>query len=93
MCWQWRKSTSSRSTIRNFPLSSENMEEKPPSDASALRSLAEIDFPAGEGPKPHAARFLDPRVVEKHFAPLMKNPPSPEERWARKTGAAPFPGI
>ncbi len=69
------------------------MEEKPPSDASKPRSLAEIDFPIGEGPKPHAARFLDPREVEKHFAPLLKNRPSPEERWAQKAGAAPFPGI
>ncbi|MES2437835.1 MAG: hypothetical protein V4584_02125 [Verrucomicrobiota bacterium] len=69
------------------------MEEKTPSDASGLRSLAEIDFPVGEVPKQHAARFPDPRVVEKHFAPLMKNPPSPEERRARKAGAVPFAGL
>ncbi len=55
--------------------------------------LHAISQPAGEGPKPHQARFLDPRMVEKHFAPLMINPPSPEERWARKVGAVTFPCI
>lgn len=69
------------------------MEEKPPSNASKPRSLAEIDFPSGEGPQPHAVRFLDPREVEKHFAPLLKNRPSPEQRWARKATATPFPGL
>jgi hypothetical protein len=69
------------------------MEEKPPSNASKLRSLEEIDFPTGEGPKPHPIRFIDPREVEKHFAPLLKNRPSPEQRWARKSNAAPFPGL
>lgn len=69
------------------------MEEKSPFNASEPRSLAEIEFPTGEGPRPHTVRFLDPREVEKHFAPLLKNPPSPEERWARKAGATPFPGV
>ncbi|MBC7981158.1 MAG: hypothetical protein H7Y36_11400 [Armatimonadetes bacterium] len=69
------------------------MEEKPPSDASKPRSLAEIDFPTGEGPKPHTARFLDPREVEKHFAPILKYAPSPEQRWAQKANASPFPGL
>jgi len=69
------------------------MEEKTPSNASRTRSLAEIDFPTGEGPKLHTARFLDPREVEKHFAPLLKDCPSPEQRWARKANATPFPGI
>ncbi|MEO5712751.1 MAG: hypothetical protein ABIT37_04615 [Luteolibacter sp.] len=69
------------------------MEEKPPSNASAPLSLAEIDFPSGVGPQPHTVRFLDPREVEKHFAPLLKNPPSPEQRWAQKANATPFPGI
>ncbi len=71
------------------------MEESTPSDASRTRSLAEIDFPTGEGPKPHAVRFLDPRDVERHFAPLLKEMkmPSAEERWARKANATPFPGV
>ena len=69
------------------------MEEKQQSSASKRRSLAEIDFPAGDGPKPHPARFLDPREVERHFAPLLKNLPSAEQRWARKCGALPFPGL
>jgi hypothetical protein len=55
--------------------------------------LAEIDFPTGEGPKPHPVRWIDPREVEKHFAPLLKNLPSPEQRWARKSIATPFPGV
>jgi hypothetical protein len=66
------------------------MEGQPQQNESAQKSLAEIDFPTGEGPKPHAPRFLDPRIVEAHFAPLMKNPPSAEERWARKKDATPF---
>ncbi len=69
------------------------MEEKPPSNASKPRSLAEIDFPTGEGPQPHPLRFLDPREVERHFAPLFTNRPSPEEFWARKADATPFRGL
>lgn len=69
------------------------MEEEPRSHASAPRSLAEIDFPSGLGPQPHSVRSLDPRDVEKHLAPLLKNPPSAEERWARKANATPFPGL
>ena len=69
------------------------MEENSPSNASTPRSLAEIDFPTGEGPKPHPARFLDPREVAEHFAPLLKTPPSPEQRWAQKAGSVPFPGL
>jgi hypothetical protein len=69
------------------------MEEKSASSASKPRSLAEIDFPTGEGPKPHPVRWIDPREVEKHFAPLLKNLPSPEQRWARKSIATPFPGV
>ncbi len=69
------------------------MEEKLPSTAYKLRSLAEIDFPAGEGPKPHPPRFIDPREVEKHFAPLLQNRPSPEQRWARKANSSAFPGL
>jgi hypothetical protein len=42
---------------------------------------------------PHPARFLDPREVENHFAPLLKNRPSPAQRWARKANAAGFPGL
>lgn len=69
------------------------MEEKPPSNASKPPALAEIDFPTGAGPKAHPARFLDPREVEKHFAPLLKNRPSPEQRWAQKSGATAFLGL
>ena len=69
------------------------MEEKPLSNASKPLSLAEIDFPTGDGPKPHFPRFHDPRDVEKHFAPLLKIRPSPEQRWARKSGASAFPGL
>lgn len=69
------------------------MEAKPQPNESAPKSLAELDLPAGDGPKPHAPRFLDPRVTEAHFAPLMKNPPSAAERWARKADATAFGGI
>lgn len=69
------------------------MEEKSPSNASKPRSLAEIDFPASDGPKPHAVRFLDPREVANHFAPLLTNLPSPEQRWAQKADSTPFPGL
>jgi len=69
------------------------MEGKSKSNASEPPALAEIDFPTGAGPKPHPARLLDPREVEKHFAPLLKNRPSPEQRWAQKSGASPFPGL
>lgn len=69
------------------------MGEKQQSSGSGQRSLAEIDFPAGDGPKPHRARFLDAREVEAHFAPLLKNPPTPEQRWARKANASSFPGL
>jgi hypothetical protein len=69
------------------------MEEKPPSHASGQQSLAEIDFPTGPGLQPHTVRFLDPRVVESHFAPLLKNRPSPEQRWASKANATPFLGF
>lgn len=69
------------------------MEEKPQSHASKPRSLAEIEFPTGEGPVPHPVRFLDPRDVAAHFAPLLTNPPTAAQRWARKSGATPFPGL
>lgn len=46
--------------------------------------------PCPDGPKPHPPRFLDPRIVEAHFAPLLKNLPSPAERWARKANSTPF---
>jgi hypothetical protein len=69
------------------------MEEKPPSNESGLPSLAEIDFPTGEGPKAHSVRFLDPREVESHFAPLLGNRPSPQQRWARKAASSPFAGL
>jgi hypothetical protein len=46
-----------------------------------------------EFPKLHPARFLDPREVEKHFAPLLKSRPSPEQRWAQKSEATAFPGL
>ena len=88
----WKR-TSSRSTSPIFSLPSSNMEEKQQSSASKPRSLAEIDLPTGDGPKPHPTRFLDPREVEIHFAPLLKNLPTPAQRWARKSGALPFPGL
>jgi hypothetical protein len=69
------------------------MGEKTPSAALNQRSLAALDFPVGEGPKAHTVRLLDPRVVAQHFAPLLKNLPSAEVRWARKAGATPFPGL
>ena len=69
------------------------MEEKPLSNASKPRSLAEIDFPTGENPQPHPTRFIDPRAVEIHFAPLLENCPSPEQRWAQKSSASAFPGL
>ncbi len=63
------------------------------SPASKPRSLAEIDFPTGDGPQPHSVRFLDPRDVERHFAPLLKHCPSPEQRWASKSEASAFSGL
>ena len=69
------------------------MEELTPSNASHLRSLTEIDFPRGDGPVSHTVRFLDPRDVEAHFAAMSIKPSSPEERWARKANATPFPGL
>ena len=69
------------------------MEEKPPSNESELPELATIELPSGDGPQPHPFRFLDPRIVEAHFAPLLTNRPSPEERWAQKANATPFPGL
>jgi hypothetical protein len=70
------------------------MEGKTPSKPSKPRSLADLELPPFlDSPQPHKPRFLDPRVVEAHFAPLMKNPPSAEERWERKANATPFPGV
>jgi hypothetical protein len=69
------------------------MEEKTQSNASKPRSLAQIDFATGAGPLPHPPRFIDPREVEKHFAPLLKDRPSAEQRWARKADSVPFPGV
>ena len=69
------------------------MEEKPPSTESEIRTLAEIDFPSGEGPVAHAVRFLDPRAVEAHFAELPNHRPDPAQRWAEKRNATPFPGL
>ena len=68
------------------------MEEKAPSNASAKLSLAEIDLPTGEGPAPHAVKFLDPRDVEVHFEGLTKQLKSAEELWADKRDALPFRG-
>ena len=63
----------------------------PRPNASEPLSVASIELPTGEGPKPHPPRFIDPRIVEAHFAPLMKlNPPSAAERWAKKKDATPF---
>jgi len=72
------------------------MEEKPPSKGSKPTSLNEISFepiPVGQEPKPHSVRQYDPRVVDDHFRPLLKNRPSAEERWADKADQAPFPGV
>jgi hypothetical protein len=69
------------------------MEDNTQSTESKLRSLAEIDFPTGPGPVPHQVRFLDPRHVEAHFAALEFKSSNPEERWAKKRDAIPFPGL
>ena len=69
------------------------MEGKQPLKKSEPRSLAEIDFPAGDGPVPHPPAFHDPRDVSIYFAPLIREIPSAEERWARKANATPFPGV
>ena len=67
------------------------MEDRKLSTESEAQNLADLELPpCPEGPKPHPPRFIDPRIVEAHFAPLLKNPPSPEERWARKANATPF---
>ena len=69
------------------------MEEKSLSNVSEAQFLVEVNFPTGDGPQPHTVRFLDPREVENHFAPLLKNCPSPEQRWAGKSNATPFLGL
>jgi hypothetical protein len=70
------------------------MEDKQPSTESKLPSLADLEFPScPEGTQPHSPKFIDPRIIAEHFAPLMKNPPSAEERWARKANAMPFLGV
>jgi hypothetical protein len=72
------------------------MEENQPSKESKPISLNEISFeaiPVGQGPKPHSVRQYEPRVVDDHFRPLLKNSPSAEERWADKADQAPFPGV
>jgi hypothetical protein len=38
----------------------------------------------------HPARFLDPREVEKHFAPLLKNRPAPSSAGRRNPGLSHF---
>lgn len=69
------------------------MEERKPSSESKPATLADLDFPTGAGPRPHPPRPVDPRVVEAHFAPLLKERPSPEQRLAKKAGFIPFPGL
>jgi len=69
------------------------MEESRQSGESAPRSIADLDFPVGGGPRPHRNRLFDPRVVEAHFAPLAKHRPTPEQRWASKAGGKSFPGL
>ena len=67
-----------------------------PSPESPIISLADLDFgdiAPSEGPKKHPPRFLDPRIVDDHFRPLLKNIPGPEERWKYKASAKPFPGL
>lgn len=60
---------------------------------SGSESAADLDFPDWNGMKQHPPRFLDPRVVDDHFRPLIKNPPSAEERWEPKKDAVPFQGL
>lgn len=69
------------------------MEEKAPSTKSETISAAELELPnipIGQGPKPHPPRFYNPVDIDNYFRPLNKNPPSAEERWARKADAQPF---
>lgn len=66
------------------------MEEKQPSKKSKTLSLTEIDLPSSAPPTPHKPRFLDPSKVAAHFAPLLKNPPTAAERWAKKANSQPF---
>lgn len=69
------------------------MEAKKPSSESKQQPAPELDLPScTAGPKPHPPRFIDPRIVAAHFAPLLKNMPSAEERWAKKANATPFLG-
>lgn len=69
------------------------MEARQPSSESKAATLADLDFPKGAGPLPHPPQAVDPRVVEAHFAPLLKDGPSPEQRLAKKAGFIPFPGM
>lgn len=72
------------------------MEDGKPSSESRPTSLEEIRFaavPADQGPAPRPPREVDPRIVADHFAPLLPDPPSAEERWQEKRAGSPFPGL
>ena len=58
-----------------------------------LSSLSFPEVPLGKGPKQHPPRSYDPRIIDNHFRPLMKNIPTAEERWNRKKNARPFLGV
>ena len=63
---------------------------------SQITSVSDLDFgeiAPGMGPKKRPARFLDPRIVDDHFRPLLTHIPSPEARWKSKANAQPFPGL
>lgn len=51
------------------------------------------DVPAEQAPIPHSALRISPVDADNHFRPLIKNPPSAEERWASKANAIAFPGL
>ncbi len=66
------------------------MAEKKRSDESKVNPLLDLNLPTGEGKKERPPRFLNPEIVAAHFAPLLKNIPSAEERWQSKKNAKDF---
>lgn len=70
------------------------MEDPKPSKKSPVISLAEMELPVGDSPKPHPPQFLDPAEAAEYFASLLpadfklKNNPEGSRAW--KESAEPF---
>ena len=94
MCWRSRVFTATESTQTQVGLQSNVMADQKQSTELEPQSLADLTFLIGDSPKPHPPRFLDPRVVEAHFKPLLKGGPTDEERLQKHLERSkPFPGV